>query len=114
MIIFNFQLAIINYQVFVGIADWLEKHSLPCFYKKLTGMDCPGCGAQRALIELIRGNIFTSFTLYPALIPLLVMVVFLCTHLVFKFKYGAKILQILFFINVFIITVSYIYKLIRT
>jgi hypothetical protein len=94
-----------------SISDWLEKHSLPCFYKAITGMDCPGCGAQRAFIELIRGNIHESLKLYPALIPIFLMVGFMVIHLIFKFENGAKILKILFIFNALIIVFSYIYKL---
>jgi len=95
-----------------SIPDWLEKHTLPCFYKKLTGFDCPGCGAQRAFIELIRGNFHKSLMLYPALLPIMLMVGFLVAHLIFNIKNGHNYLKILFIFNVLIITFSYIYKLI--
>lgn len=95
----------------VSIPDWLEKHSLPCFYKKLTGIDCPGCGAQRAFIELLHGNFHKSLILYPALIPVLLMVVFLVTHLIFKINNGHNFLKILFVFNVLIIAFSYFYKI---
>src|SRR6185312_3674169 len=50
---------------------WLQNHLLPCPFKYLTGIDCPGCGFQRSVIALIQGNLHKSLQLYPAAIPLL-------------------------------------------
>lgn len=97
---------------FTSLADWLEKHSLPCFYKQFFHIDCPGCGSQRALVELLRGHVKQSFMMYPALIPIIIMLVYLCLHLVFKFANGAEILKRLFFFNTILIVTNYIYKLI--
>jgi len=96
----------------ISIADWLEKHSLPCFYKQCFHMDCPGCGAQRAFIELLRGHIKPSFFMYPALIPIIVMMIYLFLHLKFKYNNGAENLKRLFILNTAIILFNYIYKLI--
>ena len=95
-----------------GFVDWLEKQQLPCFYKSVFGVECPGCGIQRALIALFRGEFFESFKLYPALIPTITMLVFLVVHLLYHLKNGAKILVSLFVFNVVIIFISYMCKLI--
>ena len=95
----------------ISIPDWLERHYLPCLFKKLTGIDCPGCGTQRALIELLRGNLNHSFAIYPSLIPLLVMFAFMLFHLIVKLKNGHIILKMLFILNMLIISFSYIYKM---
>lgn len=29
----------------------------PCLFHEITGLDCPGCGAQRALHELLHGHL---------------------------------------------------------
>jgi len=93
------------------IIEWLESHMQTCFYKKYFGIECPGCGMQRSLIELLRGNFIESIKLFPALIPTMALIVFLILHLVFKFKNGANILKNLFIINTSIVVLSYIYKL---
>ena len=95
-----------------GFVDWLEKRQLPCFYKSVFGVECPGCGMQRAFIALLRGEFVESFKLYPALFPTIVMLVFLVVHLFYHLKNGAKILVSLFVCDVIIIVVSYICKLI--
>lgn len=93
------------------IIEWLESHMQSCFYKKYFGIECPGCGMQRSLIELLRGDFMESLKLFPALIPTIALIVFLILHLVFKFKHGANILKNLFIINTSIVVLSYIYKL---
>lgn len=64
----------INLQIFCsqpGFIHWLQNHLIPCPFKYLTGLDCPGCGFQRSLIALLQGDITKSFALYPPTIPLL-------------------------------------------
>jgi hypothetical protein len=34
-----------------------------CVFHQLTGLDCPGCGSQRALHALLRGNFITALHL---------------------------------------------------
>ena len=95
-----------------GFVDWLEKRQLPCFYKSTLGIECPGCGMQRAIIALLRGDFIESFKLYPALIPTMIMLVVLAVHIFHHLKNGARILASLFVFNVVIILISYICKLI--
>ena len=94
------------------LISWLEKHQFPCWYKKYFGIDCPGCGMQRSIIELFKGNFIESFKLYPALIPTVILLSTLLLHLKFKFKYGAKILTWMFILVVLIVVISFMYKMI--
>ena len=93
--------------------QWLENHLLTCPYKAMTGIDCPGCGMQRAVVELLKGNLSESLYLYPALIPIIFTLSFTCLHLYFKFKYGAMVVKYSFIISSLIIFVAYILKLLR-
>lgn len=95
------------------LIEWLESRMQPCFYKKYFGIECPGCGMQRAIVELLKGNLLESLKLYPALIPTIFLFVFLILHLIFKFKHGALILKITFIAIVSIVVISYIYKFIN-
>ena len=56
--------------------SWLRDHLLPCPFKLITGLDCPGCGFQRAVLALMQGNLGESFRLYPPTIPLLLFFVY--------------------------------------
>jgi hypothetical protein len=93
------------------LIQWLESHQQSCFYKKYFGIECPGCGMQRSFIELLKGNIWESLILYPALIPTLLMIGFLVIHLIYKFKNGGTYLKYLFIFNTTIVVLNYIYKL---
>jgi hypothetical protein len=35
----------------------------PCLFHEWTGLDCPGCGAQRALHQLLHGNFIAALRL---------------------------------------------------
>ena len=96
----------------MGFVDWLEKTQTPCFHKSILGVECPGCGMQRALVALLRGNLWESMKLYPALIPTTVMMAFLVIHILFKLKNGARTLLVMFVFNTVIVIVFYLYKLI--
>ena len=95
-----------------SIIQWLELHSLPCLYKSVFGIECPGCGTQRAIIELMKGHLWESFLAWPPLLPVIFMITYLGLFLIFRFKKGISVLTITFIINAVIITINYIYKLI--
>lgn len=97
----------------MSLISWLENNMLACPYKKYLGIDCLGCGMQRSFVALLKGNLIESFYLYPALIPMLFMFVFLIIHLIFKFKNGGTWLKYTFFFVVAIVVVSFVIKLIN-
>lgn len=86
---------------------------LPCPSKSLFGIECPGCGIQRSADLLLKGKIIESVKMYPALIPALLMVVFVLLHLKFKFKNGAKILLWMNLVILAIVLINYAAKFIR-
>jgi len=92
---------------------WLENHQLTCPYKKYFGIECAGCGLQTSFIELLKGNIYESIKIYPPLLPIILMFMFLVLHLKFNFKHGAIILKIIFIFTCLLILINYIYKLIN-
>ncbi len=100
-------------QWYWDMVRWLEEHQGACLYKKYFGVECPGCGMQRAFIYLLKGNFLESIQTYPALIPLMIMFVYLVLHLFIKFKHGARVLLFLFVLNSAIIVFFYIYKMLQ-
>jgi len=68
-----FGLSFYLFYYFQIVGSWPQTLMLPCPIKFLTGFDCPGCGFQRSLFALLEGNFETSFMLYPATIPLLIL-----------------------------------------
>lgn len=89
----------------------LEKYMLPCLNKKLFGIDCPGCGIQRSLSHVVKGEFGEAFHMYPAIFTLIILVMFMIINKRFKFPFGKKIILTLAFINVTIIVISYIMKM---
>lgn len=45
----------------------------PCFFKMITGLQCPGCGSARASYHLLHGHLLTAIDynlLFTAALPL--------------------------------------------
>lgn len=42
------------------LAPTLNIH-IPCLFKQVTGLDCPGCGMTRASLAFLNGDIYQSF-----------------------------------------------------
>ncbi|MDY8138972.1 DUF2752 domain-containing protein [Aquimarina sp. 2201CG5-10] len=93
------------------IISFLETHLLQCPTKKLIGIDCLGCGMQRSFVLLLKGQVSASFIMYPALIPMLFMLLFLLAHIIFEFKKGATILKYFYILNIILIITNYIIKI---
>jgi hypothetical protein len=89
----------------------LEDYLLPCLNKKLFGVDCLGCGFQRAIIFILKGEFVAAFKMYPAIYTLLILIVFALLNLKFQFKHGRKIVLFLAIINILIIIISYFLKI---
>jgi hypothetical protein len=89
----------------------LEEYMLPCLNKKIFGLDCLGCGFQRALLHVVQGNFVAAFNVYPAIYTLLFLAVYVLLNLKFKFKNSKKMIILLVTINVLIIVTSYFIKM---
>lgn len=92
--------------------EWLEHHLLPCPIKHFFGIECPGCGMQRAIIALLKGNFMESLQLYPPLIPVILLFIVLIINLCINSKVWLKILKIIFIFDVLLILLNYILKFI--
>ena len=85
---------------------WLEPYQRTCSFREHAGIDCPGCGLQRSILALLRGDLVESILQFPALLPLIAMFAFLAIHLVFKLKYGAIVLKMFYITNISIIILN--------
>ncbi|MFO7718952.1 MAG: DUF2752 domain-containing protein [Gillisia sp.] len=65
----------------------MEEILLPCLNKQLFGLECYGCGGQRAMILLLDGNFVDAFKIFPAIYPLAVLLVFVLINIFIKFKF---------------------------
>ncbi len=93
------------------LIDFLERNQMPCQWKSLTGIDCFGCGMQRSIIELLKGNIWESIQAFPALIPLIVSIFLLIVHLSFNFKRTLLYFKISIIFTFVLMFINFFYKL---
>ncbi|MFS4469403.1 DUF2752 domain-containing protein [Maribacter sp. 2210JD10-5] len=93
---------------FLGI----ENYMLPCFSKKLFGHDCPGCGIQRSLVHLVKGEFGAAFEMYPAIYPMLLLFGFLALNQFISIKFSNIITKVLMIGTVGMVLTNYILKFI--
>lgn len=91
----------------------IEDYMFSCPTKELLHFDCPGCGLQRSLVALFKGDFLLSWELYPPTVFILATLAMLITHLAFSPRYGLLILKLLFIITTITISANYIYKILN-
>ncbi|MEW7281106.1 DUF2752 domain-containing protein [Aquimarina sp. 2201CG1-2-11] len=89
----------------------LEKYMLPCLNKKLFGIDCLGCGMQRSMALLLKGDFIGAFYMYPAIYPLILLLLYLGSTFFMQFEHDKTIRITLISSTAFTIVVSYIIKM---
>jgi uncharacterized membrane protein (DUF485 family) len=89
----------------------MEEFMLPCLNKQLFGLDCLGCGAQRALLLVFQGKFMAAFKMYPAIYSILLLLLFLIFNLFIKFKHQWLVKAGLIAINAAIIIAAYLFKM---
>jgi len=89
---------------------WAESKMLTCPSKKLTHMDCPGCGFQRGTVAMLKGEVKASWQVYPPTAFIWFTMLLLCIHLLFKLKHGATILKYVYIVTALVILINYFYK----
>ena len=89
----------------------LEDYMLPCLNKKIFGIDCLGCGIQRALSLVFQGEFIAAFKMYPAIYTLLLLAIIVGVNFIYNIKYAQKIISILAILNIAIIVISYVIKM---
>jgi hypothetical protein len=95
----------------VLVINGVDDYMLPCMWKKNFNIDCMGCGMQRSIALIFKGDLVGAFYMYPAIYSLIIMFLFLLFHLKFQFKNGHKIILGLFILNISIIVMSYLIKI---
>lgn len=94
-----------------GLIQHSERYMMPCLNKQLFGLECPGCGIQRSLDLLLHGDFIGAFKMYPAIYPMIFLVLFLGTNLFVRIKYASIIKWSLISLTVATILVSYFIKM---
>ncbi len=84
---------------------------LPCLNKKIFGIDCLGCGMQRSISLILKGDFVAAFYMYPAIYPLFVLLLYLGSSFFIQFKHDKIIRISLITITSLTIITSYIFKM---
>ncbi len=95
----------------IFLVDSKENILLPCLNKQLFGVDCPGCGLQRSVLLLFEGNFSGAFFMFPALYPMMLLLLFLLADQFIKIKYANLISITLMISTVVFILTNFLYKL---
>jgi hypothetical protein len=88
----------------------IEDFMLPCLNKKLLGIDCLGCGMQRSMVLIIKGDFILAFKMYPAIYTLILLFGFVLLNAYKDYKFANKVIITLVAINLLIIIGNYILK----
>lgn len=93
------------------IAKGLDDYMLPCLNKTLLGFECMGCGLQRSVALILKGEFVDAFLMYPAIYTLIIFFGFLIANSFKNFKHSNKIIIILSLTNISIIVINFLIKL---
>jgi uncharacterized membrane protein YozB (DUF420 family) len=89
----------------------MEKQMLPCLNKQLFGVECPGCGTQRAIAFLLEGEFYEAFKMFPAIYTLVLFFILLGLHLMDKKRNYTKLVIASAFLNAVVILGAYFIKI---
>ena len=88
----------------------IENYMISCPSKLFLGIECFGCGGQRALLLLMKGKFLESFYMYPAIYPILLFCILFILKSIDKKREYSKAIQITAWISGITVVVSYYIK----
>jgi hypothetical protein len=88
----------------------LDNYMLPCWSKTLFGVECLGCGLQRAFLLLLKGDFVGAFQMYPAIYVTLVFFGLIGLNFVDKSRNYQKYIIIMAVLTGFFMLGGYLYK----
>ena len=89
----------------------LEDYMIPCVNKTIFGVECLGCGMQRATVLLFTGEFSAAFKIYPAIYTILLLLAVILFNFFVKFKFDYQLKIGLIILNASIMVGSYFFKM---
>jgi len=89
----------------------MEDYMLPCTNKTIFGIECLGCGTQRAIALLLKGEFVEAFKMYPAIYTLIPFFIVIGLHFIDKSRNYNNAIKWLAITNGFIMVISYLIKI---
>ncbi|WP_066441325.1 DUF2752 domain-containing protein [Chryseobacterium sp. CCH4-E10] len=87
-----------------------EDFMLPCPIKKFFGIDCFGCGTQRAIVMVFEGRFTEAFHMFPAVYTVLLFFMVVILNFIDTKRNYSNLLIFLAITNAIIMVISYFYK----
>lgn len=88
----------------------MEEYMLSCPTKKYLGFECLGCGLQRSVVLLFKGEFAEAFFMFPAIYPLLLLGSMIVIHQFSPLKNIVKIVWVLGILSAATMVGSYVLK----
>jgi hypothetical protein len=83
---------------------------IPCLFKTLFGIECLGCGFQRSIFLLFKGEFLAAFKMYPAVFSTLLFFGFVALYFLDKSRNYKKIVWNVALFNLIFMIGGYYYK----
>lgn len=83
---------------------------LPCLSKKIFGIECFGCGTQRAFVLVCKGEFLAAFKMFPAIYTLVLFFGVIGLHFINKSRSYHKAIVVLGITNAIIMVAAYFIK----
>ncbi len=89
----------------------MDEYMVPCLSKSIFGIDCFGCGTQRALVLLFHGEAYAAFKMFPAIYTTILLFAIIGLNFIDKSRNYHKVIIGLAILNAVIMVIAYIYKM---
>ncbi len=85
---------------------------IPCMIREVTGLYCPGCGATRAVISLLKGQWYQAIR-YNAIIFIDIPAIAIICFLDYRFKGDKKVAKITQALAIFLLIITIVFFVLR-
>ena len=89
----------------------MEEYMLPCLSKRYFGLECMGCGSQRALFMVFKGDFVDAFYMFPAIYTTLLFVIVVGLNFIDRSRNYHKLIISSAIINAIIMVGAFLFKI---